>query len=182
LFCGFFRAIESANFALMFVCSFWMKFCFDENLDEIFGQCFARKHYIRNCFMKSTPGLKNLEMVGMPTKKEHSHNQGDQIFRILFTLGSYFETYRYSPQFGYTFSTVKVMHSFRQQNVLVYILGEFFSNTSGVDVMITIFCTFCQFSSKKLAFFLKTNVMIKILLNLSVFWVVKRQFFSAKIF
>jgi hypothetical protein len=26
--------------------------------------------------------------------------------------------------------------------------------------MITIFCDFCQFSAKKLAFFLKTNVMI----------------------
>jgi hypothetical protein len=28
--------------------------------------------------------------------------------------------------------------------------------------MITIFCDFCQFSAKKLAFFSKTNVMIKI--------------------
>jgi hypothetical protein len=33
----------------------------------------------------------------------------------------------------------------------------------GVDVMITIFCDFCQFSAKKLAFFLKTNVLIKFL-------------------
>jgi hypothetical protein len=32
---------------------------------------------------------------------------------------------------------------------------------SGVNVMITIFCDFCQFSAKKLAFFSKTNVMIK---------------------
>jgi hypothetical protein len=31
---------------------------------------------------------------------------------------------------------------------------------SGVDVMITIFCDFSQFSAKKLAFFLNTNVMI----------------------
>jgi hypothetical protein len=31
----------------------------------------------------------------------------------------------------------------------------------GVDVMITIFCDFSQFSAKKLAFFLKTNVIIK---------------------
>jgi hypothetical protein len=30
----------------------------------------------------------------------------------------------------------------------------------GVDVMITNFCDFCQFSAKKLAFFSKTNVMI----------------------
>jgi hypothetical protein len=33
---------------------------------------------------------------------------------------------------------------------------------SGVNVMITIFCDFRQFSAKKLAFFSKTNVMIKI--------------------
>jgi hypothetical protein len=33
----------------------------------------------------------------------------------------------------------------------------------GVDVMITIFCGFCQFSAKVLAFFSKTNVMIKFL-------------------
>jgi hypothetical protein len=39
----------------------------------------------------------------------------------------------------------------------------------GVDVMITIFCDFYQFLAKKLAFFLKTNVMIKILHNLAVF-------------
>jgi hypothetical protein len=30
----------------------------------------------------------------------------------------------------------------------------------GTDVMITIFCEFCPFSAKKLAFFSKTNVMI----------------------
>jgi hypothetical protein len=39
----------------------------------------------------------------------------------------------------------------------------------GVDVMITIFCDFCQFSAKKLAFFSKTDVMIKILHNLALF-------------
>jgi hypothetical protein len=38
----------------------------------------------------------------------------------------------------------------------------------GVDVMITIFCDFRQFSAKKLAFFSKTNVMIKILHNLAL--------------
>jgi hypothetical protein len=47
----------------------------------------------------------------------------------------------------------------------------------GVDVMITIFCDFRQFSAKKLAFFSKTNVMIKILHNLAVFSR-KRQFFA----
>jgi hypothetical protein len=40
---------------------------------------------------------------------------------------------------------------------------------SGVDVMITIFCDFCQFSVKKLAFFSKTNVMIQFLHNLALF-------------
>jgi hypothetical protein len=33
---------------------------------------------------------------------------------------------------------------------------------TGVDVMITIFCDFFQFSAKKLAFFLNANVTIKL--------------------
>jgi hypothetical protein len=36
-----------------------------------------------------------------------------------------------------------------------------FANCTGVDVMITILCDFRHFSAKKLAFFSKTNVMIK---------------------
>jgi hypothetical protein len=48
----------------------------------------------------------------------------------------------------------------------------------GVDVMITIFSDFWQFSAKKLAFFSKTNVIIKILHNLPSFVLSqKRQFF-----
>jgi hypothetical protein len=39
----------------------------------------------------------------------------------------------------------------------------------GVDVMITIFCDFRQFSAKKLALFSKTNVTINILHNLALF-------------
>jgi hypothetical protein len=39
----------------------------------------------------------------------------------------------------------------------------------GVDVMITSYCDFRQFSAKQLAFFSKTNVMIKILHNLACF-------------
>jgi hypothetical protein len=35
----------------------------------------------------------------------------------------------------------------------------------GVDVVIAIFCDFCQFLAKKLALFSKTNVMIKFLQN-----------------
>jgi hypothetical protein len=40
---------------------------------------------------------------------------------------------------------------------------------------------FNNFRRKKLAFFSQTNVMIKILHNLALFWVKKRQFFR-KIF
>jgi hypothetical protein len=48
---------------------------------------------------------------------------------------------------------------------------------SGVVVMITIFCDIRQFSAKKLAFFSKTNVIIKILHNLALFFNQKHQFF-----
>jgi hypothetical protein len=51
----------------------------------------------------------------------------------------------------------------------------------GVDVMITIFCDFQQLSAKKLAFFSKTNVMIKFLNNLALFCV-KNAIFSSKVF
>jgi hypothetical protein len=47
----------------------------------------------------------------------------------------------------------------------------------GTDVMITIFCDFWQFSEKKLAFFSKTNVMIKIFAQFSFVLSQKRQFF-----
>jgi hypothetical protein len=49
------------------------------------------------------------------------------------------------------------------------ISGDFFTNSSGVDVMITIFGDFRQFSAQKLAFFSKTNVVIKSLHNLALF-------------
>jgi hypothetical protein len=51
------------------------------------------------------------------------------------------------------------------------IFGHFFAQEfpqSGVDVMITIFCNFCQFSAKKLAFFSKTNAIIKFSPKLAV--------------
>jgi hypothetical protein len=55
----------------------------------------------------------------------------------------------------------------------------------GVDVMITNLCDFCKFSAKKLAFFSKSNVMIKCLQKLAVVSA-KRPIFSpnvlAKIF
>jgi hypothetical protein len=47
--------------------------------------------------------------------------------------------------------------------------------------MITIFCDFCQFSAKKLAFFSKTNVMITIFAKTSSSLSKKRQLFR-KIF
>jgi hypothetical protein len=48
----------------------------------------------------------------------------------------------------------------------IYIRGN---ERTGVDVMITIFGDFRQFSAKKLAFFSKSNVLIKILHNLALF-------------
>jgi hypothetical protein len=48
---------------------------------------------------------------------------------------------------------------------------------SGVDVMIIIFCDFRQFSAKKLAFFSKTNVIIKIFAKTSSSLSKKRQYF-----
>jgi hypothetical protein len=48
----------------------------------------------------------------------------------------------------------------------------------GVDVMVPIFGDFRQFSAKKLAFFSKTNVIIKILQNLALFSVKYANFFT----
>jgi hypothetical protein len=44
--------------------------------------------------------------------------------------------------------------------------------------MITIFCDFSQFSAKKLAFFLNTNVMINLFSKFSFVLSQKRQFFA----
>jgi hypothetical protein len=43
--------------------------------------------------------------------------------------------------------------------------------------MIKIFCDFRQFSAKKIAFFSKTNAMMKILHNLALFLSQKLQFY-----
>jgi hypothetical protein len=48
----------------------------------------------------------------------------------------------------------------------------------GVDVMITIFYDFRQFSAEKIGVFSKTNVMVKILHNLALFWVKNANFFA----
>jgi hypothetical protein len=95
-------------------------------------------------------------------------HQGDQIRRIfaywaIVYFGHFFEKYRRSPNFFHGQRRVLIL----TKNVLGYILGD--SNSSGVDVMITIFCDFCQFSAKKIGVFLKTNVMIKVLHNSALF-------------
>jgi type III secretory pathway component EscS len=64
------------------------------------------------------------------------------------------------------------------KNRLGYILGDFFKASSAVGVMITIFCHFHQISANKLAFFLKTNVMIHFLHNSAVFLNQKTPIFS----
>jgi hypothetical protein len=46
--------------------------------------------------------------------------------------------------------------------------GDFVTNSSGADVMITIFIDFRQFSAKNLALFSKTNVMINFLPKVAV--------------
>jgi hypothetical protein len=53
-----------------------------------------------------------------------------------------------------------------------------FSRSTGADVMITIFCDFCQFSEKKLAFFSKANDMIKFLKKTSCSFEQKWLFFG----
>jgi hypothetical protein len=53
--------------------------------------------------------------------------------------------------YGHTLSPVGLI------NTLDTSAGE----KPGVDVMITIFCGFCQFSAKKIGVFSETNVMIK---------------------
>jgi hypothetical protein len=58
---------------------------------------------------------------------------------------------------------------------LGYILSIFLTN-SGVDILITIFCDFCQFSATKLAFFLNTNVTIKYFSKFSFVLSPKRQY------
>jgi hypothetical protein len=47
-------------------------------------------------------------------------------------------------------------------------MAIFSSTHLGVDVMITNFCDFCQFSAKKMPFFSKTNVMLNFFQKLAV--------------
>jgi hypothetical protein len=60
----------------------------------------------------------------------------------------------------------------------LYVNSEVVELAPGVEVMITIFCDFQQFSAKKLAFLSKNNVMIQILHNLALFRVKNANFFA----
>jgi hypothetical protein len=51
----------------------------------------------------------------------------------------------------------------------------------GIDVMISVFCDFCQFSAKT-AFLSKTYVTINLLLTLAVAWAKHAKFFGQKYF
>jgi hypothetical protein len=53
-----------------------------------------------------------------------------------------------------------------QEGSWINVINEYMP---GIDVMINIFSDFRQFSAKKMAFFSKTNVMIKFLHNLAFF-------------
>jgi hypothetical protein len=72
-------------------------------------------------------------------------------------------------------------HEFSQQRHFITTLTKDQSAAiptgPGVDVMITIFCDYWQFSAKKLATFSKTNVMIKFLKKTSCSLSKKRQYF-----
>jgi hypothetical protein len=103
----------------------------------------------------------------------------------LLTLGSGLKITKAANFYGVLFPMVPVIINLTK-NGLGYILGDFFTNSSGhpachcagTGVMITIFCDFWQFSAKKLAFFSKTDVMIKFLHNLALFWVKNANFFA----
>jgi hypothetical protein len=78
----------------------------------------------------------------------------------LFPSGTYLKitdsdstNYKSSPHLWATLSNRLILCINFDKNGLDYISDDFFINSSGVDVMITIFCIFCQFSAKKLAFF-----------------------------
>jgi hypothetical protein len=65
-----------------------------------------------------------------------------------------------------------------KKTTLSFICTASVGTQPGVDVMITIFCDFCQFSAKKLAFFSKTYVMINCFSKFGFVLSHKRQFFA----
>jgi hypothetical protein len=99
-------------------------------------------------------------------------NKCDQIGRILGSLGQFFKTDISSPKFWATvFQSIDYVLILTKKMVRRF-WERFFTNSlghPGTDVMITIFCDFCQFSAKKLAFISKAKVMINFLHNLAMF-------------
>jgi hypothetical protein len=81
--------------------------------------------------------------------------QGDQIGRIfacwaiVYLWASLFENYLSSPKFWQLFNSI-IFHL--EKRGLVHILDEFFKNSSGVDVMITIVGDFSPFLAKNWCF------------------------------
>jgi hypothetical protein len=135
--------------------------------------------------------------------KKLAYWQVDQIGRIfacwaIVYLGTFFENYKSSQKFWSSFISSKNNVISLTKSWLGYISVDFFTISSGrpdwqllciftkqnstqyhgVDVMNTIFCYFCQFSAKKLAFSSKPNVTIKILHYLALFWVKKGNFLA----
>jgi hypothetical protein len=80
---------------------------------------------------------------------------------VFFTLGSFIKITEGAQNVGLRFRKFRLcINSDKKKLVGLH---------PGVDVMITIFCDFSQFSAKKLAFFINTNVMIKFFQNLALF-------------
>jgi hypothetical protein len=84
-------------------------------------------------------------------------------------LGKLFLISEVAQFFGLFFPRIQSCALILTKDGLGYILGDFITNSPGADVMIRIFCDLCQFSAEKLAFFSKSNVMLKNLHNLALF-------------
>jgi hypothetical protein len=50
---------------------------------------------------------------------------------VIYYFGQLIENYKNSPQCGTTFLTARILQYFGQKNGLGYILGDFFTNSSG---------------------------------------------------
>jgi hypothetical protein len=102
-------------------------------------------------------------------------------FGRLFTLGTFLNL---ASRKHFLASFLNCIH-FDKKMVGLYFVC-FYRNSSGVDVMITIFCDFCQFSDEKIGVFLKNQCYDPFLAKTSSSLSKKRhfvrQFFLANIF